>query len=72
MRRLGQLCDVVLVTGPVERPAHRVVLAAVSPYFRVLFSDNGMRESGQVRCTRQAQRQETSLSVTWRWWCPQK
>ena len=34
LRTTGLLCDVILITGKDEHPAQRVVLAAVSPYFR--------------------------------------
>jgi len=37
MWRDGELCDVILVADGVELPAHRLVLASVSPYFRTLF-----------------------------------
>ena len=35
--RKSELCDVTLVADGVELPAHRLVLASVSPYFRTLF-----------------------------------
>jgi hypothetical protein len=35
LRTSGLLCDVILNTGNDEHPAQRVVLAAVSPYFRL-------------------------------------
>jgi len=37
MWRDGELCDVTLIADGVEFPAHRLVLASVSPYFRTLF-----------------------------------
>ncbi|XP_057378242.1 kelch-like protein diablo [Daphnia carinata] len=55
LRTSGLLCDVVLVTGDSEHSAQRVVLAAVSPYFRAMFSGtgNGLRflESEQSKIT---------------------
>ena len=33
LRRGGQLCDVVITTGNTRISAHRLVLAASSPYF---------------------------------------
>ena len=38
LRRENQLCDVVIRVGESEFPAHRVVLAATSPYFRGMFT----------------------------------
>ena len=35
-----QLCDVVLRIGIDSIPAHRVVLASVSPYFYAMFNDD--------------------------------
>lgn len=40
LRTSGLLCDVVLITGDSEHSAQRVVLAAVSPYFRSLVLGN--------------------------------
>lgn len=47
LQQVGQLCDVELVTSS-ERyiPAHRVVLAAGSPYFRAMFAGS-LSESAQ-------------------------
>ncbi|KAK1795712.1 hypothetical protein P4O66_001200 [Electrophorus voltai] len=44
MREDEQLTDVVLVAEGVSFPCHRAVLAAFSPYFRVMFTC-GLRES---------------------------
>lgn len=38
MRIHGQLCDVKLKSGMVTIPAHKVVLASVSPYFHAMFN----------------------------------
>jgi hypothetical protein len=38
MRRDDELCDVVLVVGSNKMPCHRIVLAANSQYFRVMFT----------------------------------
>jgi len=40
MRLAGQLCDVVLIGGTVEIPAHKVVLASTSEYFHLMFTNN--------------------------------
>lgn len=44
MREAEQLTDVVLVAEGISFPCHRSVLAAFSPYFRVMFTC-GLRES---------------------------
>lgn len=36
-RELGLLCDILLCVEDKEIPAHRVILAAASPYFRAMF-----------------------------------
>ena len=38
LRRRNQLCDVTIKVDANEHTAHRVVLAAVSPYFRGMFT----------------------------------
>ena len=38
LRRQKQLCDVVIHIGTAEFSAHRVILAAASPYFRGMFT----------------------------------
>lgn len=40
MRQHSQLCDVTLKIGPDAIHAHRLVLAAVSPYFNAMFNDD--------------------------------
>ena len=40
LRRRGELCDVVLKVVEREIKAHRVVLAAVSPYFKAMFTSD--------------------------------
>ena len=44
MKSNNKLCDVIIRTGSLSISAHRVVLAACSPYFRAMFSGS-MRES---------------------------
>jgi hypothetical protein len=51
MRKLSQGLDVHLVDSSNEKhPAHRAILGAASPYFRLYFYGSGMRES-QVLAT---------------------
>ena len=38
LRRQKQLCDVVIHIASAEFSAHRVILAAASPYFRSMFT----------------------------------
>ena len=42
LRRRNQLCDVTIKVDGHEHAAHRVVLAAVSPYFRGMFTGEYM------------------------------
>ncbi|KAK7474845.1 hypothetical protein BaRGS_00033917 [Batillaria attramentaria] len=48
LRECGHLFDVTLVAGGQEFPAHRVVLASCSDYFRAMFTD-GLKECSQYR-----------------------
>ena len=43
LQRAHKLCDVTLVVGEDSIPAHKIVLAASSPYFKAMFT-GGMRE----------------------------
>ena len=45
MRINGQLCDVKLKSGMVVTQAHKLVLAAVSPYFHAMFNGKLSSES---------------------------
>ena len=47
MRQAGILCDVTLVAGNVEIPAHKVVLANTSHYFYSMFI-GGLKEESPV------------------------
>ena len=38
LRKTGQLCDVTLEVAGTEWPAHKVVLAASSAYFKAMFN----------------------------------
>ena len=38
LRKNGQLCDVIIRVGEHDYAAHRVVLAATSPYFQAMFT----------------------------------
>lgn len=50
MRELGHLCDVTIKVKNVSFTAHRLVLAAVIPYFRSMFTSN-MKESRMKEIT---------------------
>jgi len=52
MRMAGLLCDVTLVAENAEIPAHKMVLAACSPYFYAMFT--GFTERDENRVTLQA------------------
>ncbi|XP_018016317.1 kelch-like protein 18 [Hyalella azteca] len=52
IRRKGKLCDVTLKVEEQSFSAHRIVLAAVMPYFNAMFT-NGMVESKQREITMQ-------------------
>ena len=38
LRSHADLCDVVLLVGETKIPAHKIVLAGSSPYFRAMFT----------------------------------
>ena len=40
MRESGTLCDIILIVEGVQFPAHKVVLAACSPYFQAMFTSS--------------------------------
>ena len=47
LRQDGKLCDITLVAGGEKFRAHKVVLAAASPYFKAMFCTSGMKECRQ-------------------------
>ena len=45
----GELCDCILVSSQQDRfPAHKIVLAAASQYFKVLFLGAGQQMSNSI------------------------
>ncbi|XP_071824910.1 kelch-like protein 18 [Apostichopus japonicus] len=50
IRRMGKLCDVTLKVGDQKLSAHKIVLAACIPYFKVMFTKD-MKESKQGEIT---------------------
>ncbi len=50
IRKLHDLCDVVITVGSRKIFAHKVILAACSPYFRAMFT-GALAESSQTEVT---------------------
>jgi kelch-like protein 20 len=50
IRKLHDLCDVVITVGNRKIFAHKVILAACSPYFRAMFT-GALSESSQTEVT---------------------
>ncbi|KAI0232585.1 Kelch-like ECH-associated protein 1 [Lamellibrachia satsuma] len=48
LRQNKKLCDVSLKAESRTFPAHKLVLAAASPYFKAMFCTSGMRESEMI------------------------
>ncbi|KAK2904415.1 kelch-like protein 3 isoform X1 [Channa argus] len=48
LRSKKMLCDVQLIAGSVEVPAHRVILASCSPYFCAMFTGDMSESKAQV------------------------
>lgn len=48
LRRREELCDVILKVAEREIKAHRVVLAAVSPYFNAMFTSDLVESKQEV------------------------
>jgi kelch-like protein 20 len=47
----NELCDVVLLVGSSRIKAHKIILSASSPYFRAMFTNDGLAESHQSAVT---------------------
>ncbi len=45
MRKSGEMTDVTITVGGKSFPAHKLILAACSPYFRGMFRDNNFGEA---------------------------
>ena len=48
MREMEEMCDIKIETSVDELPAHKIVLAACSPYFREVFKDMDTEEEVHV------------------------
>lgn len=64
LREKGTLCDAVIEVGSNHYPVHRAVLAAISPYFKALFT-NGMLESNLSKVALPGISSEVCNEVFW-------
>ena len=50
MRKTNKLCDVIIKAGNLTLNAHRVIIAACSPYFNAMFSGDNIESQKGVVC----------------------
>ena len=55
MRKHHELCDVVITVGTKKIFAHKLVLAACSPYFRAMFTGRGVETITNLHSDRTTQ-----------------
>lgn len=48
MREMEEMCDIKLETSVDELPAHKIILAACSPYFRDVLKDMDAEETHAI------------------------